>query len=163
MLLHPLFAYPSRTHFVRKAHDWVRIPRPEVGKRPAQRGIFQTQGEGILAKGEIPVLLLILCTKNLTRQYEKHRCNRIGVFRIGDPYEESHPAMQAVRLALRVRICREAVGERLAQRADLYKTSTRQGAKVVIFQKGSAVVRSLKFCLLCCRDGIRGYDIMYLF
>jgi len=35
----------------------VRIPRPEVGKRLAQRAIFQTQGEGILAKGEIPVFL----------------------------------------------------------------------------------------------------------
>ena len=33
----------------------VRISRPKVGKRLAQRGIFQTQGEDILAKGEIPV------------------------------------------------------------------------------------------------------------
>jgi hypothetical protein len=36
------------------AADPVRIPRPKIGKRPAQRGIFQAQGEGILAKGEIP-------------------------------------------------------------------------------------------------------------
>ena len=33
----------------------VRIPRPKVGKRLAKRDIFQTQGEGILAKGEILV------------------------------------------------------------------------------------------------------------
>ena len=49
------FADPTRTHFVRKAHDWVRISRPKIGKRLAQRGIFQAQGEDILAKGEIPV------------------------------------------------------------------------------------------------------------
>ena len=34
---------------------WVRISRPKIGKRLAQRGIFQAQGEDILAKGEIPV------------------------------------------------------------------------------------------------------------
>jgi hypothetical protein len=43
--------------YSRKAHDWVRISRPKIGKRLAQRGIFQAQGEDILAKGEIPVLL----------------------------------------------------------------------------------------------------------
>ena len=42
--------------FVRKAHDWVRISRPKIGKRLAQRGIFQAQGEDILAKGEIPAI-----------------------------------------------------------------------------------------------------------
>ena len=49
------FADPTRTHFVRKAHDPVRICRPEIGERLAQRGILQAQGEDILAKGEIPV------------------------------------------------------------------------------------------------------------
>ena len=49
------FAAPTRTHFVRKAHDWVRIPRPKIGERLAQQDILQAQGEGILAKGEIPV------------------------------------------------------------------------------------------------------------
>ena len=41
--------------YSRKAHDPVRISRPKIGKRLAQRGIFQAQGEDILAKGEIPV------------------------------------------------------------------------------------------------------------
>ena len=50
------FADPTRTHFVRNAHDWVRISRPKIGKRLAQRGIFQAQGEDILAKGEIPAI-----------------------------------------------------------------------------------------------------------
>ena len=55
MLLHPLFGDPSRTHFVRSAHDWVRIRRSEIGERLAQQDILQAQGEDILAKGEIPV------------------------------------------------------------------------------------------------------------
>ena len=49
------FADPTRTHFVRKAHDWVRICRSEIGERLAQRGIFQAESVQILAKGEIPV------------------------------------------------------------------------------------------------------------
>jgi hypothetical protein len=32
----------------------VRIRRSEIGKRLAQQDILQAQGEGILAKGEIP-------------------------------------------------------------------------------------------------------------
>ena len=41
------------------------------------------------------------------------------------PYEESHPAMQAVWLALRVRICRSKIGERLAQR-DILQAKSEQ-------------------------------------
>ena len=44
------FADPTRTHFVRKADDWVRISRPKIGELA-----HQAQGEDILAKGEIPV------------------------------------------------------------------------------------------------------------
>ena len=44
------FADPTRTHFVRTAHDWVRISRPKIGELARQ-----AQGEDILAKGEIPV------------------------------------------------------------------------------------------------------------
>ena len=36
------------------AADPVRIPRPKIGERLAQQDILQAQGEGILAKGEIP-------------------------------------------------------------------------------------------------------------
>ena len=46
--------------FVRKAHDWVRISRPKIGKRLAQQDILQAESVQILAKGEIPVLLITL-------------------------------------------------------------------------------------------------------
>ena len=42
--------------FVRRAHDWVRIRRSEIGERLAQRDILQAESERILAKGEIPVI-----------------------------------------------------------------------------------------------------------
>ena len=117
MLLHPLFAdpYEESNPASRAAGSprWVRICRSKIGERLAQRDILQAKSVQILAKGEIPVIRFSL---KLAHQYEKHRCSRIGAFRIGDPYEESHPAMQAARLALRVRICREAVGKRLAKR-----------------------------------------------
>ena len=54
----------------------VRIPRPKVGKRLAKRDIFQTQGEGILAIGEIPVLCIGACAKNLTRQCKPYGLHR---------------------------------------------------------------------------------------
>ena len=51
-------------HTVRK--NQVRIPRPKVGERLAQRDILQTQGVGILAAGEYPSAV-----------------NRLGAFRVG--------------------------------------------------------------------------------
>ena len=65
--------------------------------------------------GSIPVRVT-----NTKAPMQSHRC-----FCIGDPYEESHPAMQAARLALRVRIRRSKIGERLAQRDILQAQSER--------------------------------------
>ena len=70
----------------------VRICRSKIGKRLAKRDIFQTQGEGILAAGEIPVFLgnMLFYLHELKAPMQSHRC-----FCIGDPYEESHPASRA--------------------------------------------------------------------
>ena len=42
--------------FVRKAHDWVRIRRSEIGERLAQQDILQAESVRIFTAGEIPVI-----------------------------------------------------------------------------------------------------------
>ena len=58
------FADPSRTHFVRKAHDWVRISRPKIGKRLAQQGILQAVSVQIFApRAKFPCVRELSCAQ----------------------------------------------------------------------------------------------------
>ena len=55
------FADPTRTHFVRKAHDWVRISRPKIGERLAQQGILQAESVQIFApRAKFPQFDLVI-------------------------------------------------------------------------------------------------------
>ncbi|MBQ2805625.1 MAG: hypothetical protein IJF08_01095, partial [Clostridia bacterium] len=66
----------------------VRIRRSKIGKRLAQRGIFQTQGEGILAAGEIPVFLgnMFFYLHELKAPMQSHRCFCIFIYQIFTPW-----------------------------------------------------------------------------
>lgn len=55
MINSSFFADPTRTHFVRSAHDWVRICRDAVRKRLAQARHFPAASVQIFTVGEIPV------------------------------------------------------------------------------------------------------------
>ena len=92
MINSSFFADPTRTHFVRSAHDWVRICRDAVGERLAQQDILQAESVQIFAVGEIPVRVTQERCYFSQAQYHKSTDAVASVLlHIACPYEKSRP------------------------------------------------------------------------